>query len=269
MGIQSNYLEAAVADAILSRSAAIPSPATLYFALFTAMPDENGLNGQEVVAGSSTGYQRKPVANTNDEFPPVATWARSNVVDKGVKYNVSRQNNSIAFPPALSDWGDVVGFGIYDALTGGNLLISSTLDTTRTVARNDTMRFVDRELRFTEFGQVPDNILSFFMQRVVLDTLFGRSADYVTASATDVYFSLFTQMPEADEQGYAVEVQCDITSGTKKVTMSISTAKGIKEGMVVRSVAGSTASVPDKTYVVSVGTDNVVELSSPVSLSTI
>ena len=272
MAIQSNYLEAAVADAILSRSTTIPSPGTLYFALFLAMPDDNGLNGAEVPSANGTGYSRKAVANTADEFP--ATPTRNNGLGiKGVKQNVSKDSGSITFPPALTDWGDVVGFGIYDAATGGNLLVSSTLDTPRTVARNDTMRFVDGELQFTEFPSSPqatDNILSFFMQRVVLDSLFGRTASYSTQTVGDLYFALFTKMPQHDECASYVAVPCTTTAGGTTLTMA-STA-GIVPGMTVSDKGetslggdGTLRAVADGTIVKSVDSSTTITLSAGAS----
>ena len=279
MGIQSNYLEASIADAILSRSTSIPAPATLYFALFTAMPDENGLNGQEVPINTTTGYQRRAVTNSEEEFPAVSDYSTSEAL-KGVKYNVSKAN-SIAFLPALSDWGDIVGFGIYDASTGGNLLISSPLDTARTVVRNDTMRFMDKELKFTEYGQTPENIMSFHMQKVVLDTLFGRKIGYQTAGNSDLYFSLFTTMPKPDEMGYAVPVTCT-PMVNKPADIGLTNTKGIKVGMVVtnfgatgpvavgtttKMVDGRAKEVPvNQTIVVSVDdTTNSVTVSEPLT----
>ena len=70
-------------------------------ALFTVMPGRDGLGGTEV---SSGGYLRRAAA-----FNAAANGQMANSAD-------------VLFPKATAPWGDIVGWGAYDAATGGNLL---------------------------------------------------------------------------------------------------------------------------------------------------
>ncbi len=270
MPVQSNFLEAVVADTLLGRSSIYSWPGTLYFALFNSMPDGNGQNGAEVPSANGTGYARVAVTNGTSQWPGLPTTGAT----KGIKSNL----NAITFPAALTAWGDVVGFGIYDAASGGNLLVSSPLDTTRTVAANDTMRFTAGSLQFTEYNPTPDNILSFFGQRFVLDSLFGRSNTYTVPS--DVYFSLFTMMPQPDEVGGATSfpggqevggnctIQGTTTSSGAAITLTgaatnstatvtCASTAGLASGM---QISGS--GIPTYTAIVSVTNSTTFVISS-------
>lgn len=94
----STYLSDALLDHTL-RNTAYTSPTTVYLALFTAMPGVDGTGGTEVAGGS---YARQAVT-----FGASAT-------------GVSSSSASLTFssmPAAV-----VVGAGLYDALTVGNML---------------------------------------------------------------------------------------------------------------------------------------------------
>lgn len=104
-----NYFENMVLDAVLGTARGSSVPATVYVGLFTSAPDDNG-TGDEVVS-SGTGYARVSVANDTDH------WPNANL---GNKVNGSK----IQFPLAVSSWGVISHFGIFDAATSGNLLVS-------------------------------------------------------------------------------------------------------------------------------------------------
>jgi hypothetical protein len=109
-------------------------PATVYFALYTAAPTVSG-GGTEVSGGS---YARAAVPNDNMHFtnPPVA----------GVTANLL----AIAFAQATALWGTVVAVGVFDALSGGNLLDFQTMTTPRTINSGDTFSIAVGQAQFTE-----------------------------------------------------------------------------------------------------------------------
>lgn len=119
----SNYLEQKLIDHILNE-VAFSVPLTTYVGLFTTMPADDGTGGVEVTGGS---YARVLV-NQNGGASP--TW------DLGVSEGTGRQHgflvdntHEVLFPQATADWGTVVGFGIFDASTAGNLLYYGLLYT--------------------------------------------------------------------------------------------------------------------------------------------
>jgi hypothetical protein len=109
-GSKSDYLENELLDHILGNSAGAwdwpSSPlATVYIALYTAAPTDAG-GGTEVTGGS---YARATVANTAANWPAAASGAKAN-------------GTQINFATSTASWGTIVAFGIFDALSGGNLL---------------------------------------------------------------------------------------------------------------------------------------------------
>lgn len=107
--------------------------ATWYLALFTSMPSVTG-GGTEVTGGS---YGRVSVTNNATNFPAAVAGVKSNGVD-------------IVFAPATAGWGTVVGFGWFDALTGGVLRHFAALGTPKLVNNADTPEFAAGQLTFTE-----------------------------------------------------------------------------------------------------------------------
>lgn len=95
---------------------AIPSLPTAYIGLFTTAPtSDSAVTGAVEVSGGS--YARQTTSG--------ATWnAASN--SSGSEPSVTPANitnaAAITFPVATADWGTVVAFGLFDAVTTGNLL---------------------------------------------------------------------------------------------------------------------------------------------------
>ena len=115
-------------DAVLNvlRGTNITAPASVYVGLFSANPANDASAGTEL---SGNGYARQQVT-----FGAPAT-------DTG---NVRKISNVgvITFGPATgADWAPAVGFGIFDALTNGNLLYWDSLTTPKTVAVGDKAEF--------------------------------------------------------------------------------------------------------------------------------
>jgi hypothetical protein len=124
---KSYYLSNIILDSAL-RSQAFTVPTAAYLALFTVMPTAGG-GGTEVSGGA---YSRQIVVFS----PPV----------NGVSSNTADVTYSIATVP----WGTVVGFGVYDNSSGGNLLYFNTLSSPRNVQINDQLRFPVGQLQASE-----------------------------------------------------------------------------------------------------------------------
>lgn len=124
---KSYYLCNKMLDAALRNVAYVP-PATTYVALFTTSPTPSTA-GVEVVGG---GYTRQS-----------ATY--------GAPVNGTTDNTTdVTFPIAMSDWGTITSFGVFDAPVGGNLLYFASLSSSRYIATNDQVRFPVGQLIATE-----------------------------------------------------------------------------------------------------------------------
>jgi hypothetical protein len=110
----SDYYENKIIDHML-RGQAFTPPSTIYLALYTEAPSDAG-GGTEVSGG---GYARQSFTLT-----AASGGATSNSAD-------------ITFPQATSDWGTMVAVGIFDAQTGGNLLMWANLTQPKTVNAGD------------------------------------------------------------------------------------------------------------------------------------
>ena len=122
----SNYLENALINATL-RNTAYTSPTNVYTALFLTDPTEAG-TGTEV---TGSGYSRK-----------IATF---NAPSNGVTQNSA----NIEFNQANATWGSVGWVGLYDALTGGNLLYHKSLVATKIIETGDVFRIQTGDLTVT------------------------------------------------------------------------------------------------------------------------
>lgn len=126
----SNYLENKLIDWFFRGQSYTP-PATIYVALFTVAPTAAG-GGTEVVGGS---YGRVAIASS------LANWAGTQgagttAASSGTTGQTSN-NNAITFPSPTAAWGQAVAIGLYDASSGGNLLIFGNLATPKTINNGD------------------------------------------------------------------------------------------------------------------------------------
>jgi len=106
----SDYLENELLDHVFGNSA-YSAPASLYVALSTADPTDDGSGLNEPVGN---GYARVGVTNNLTEWPAATGGSKSNA-------------NDVTFPLATGAWGTITHFAILDAATGGNLLGSGAL----------------------------------------------------------------------------------------------------------------------------------------------
>jgi hypothetical protein len=126
MAEMSNYLENALINATL-RNTSYTSPTTVYVGLFTSDPTDAG-SGTEVAGGS---YARKS-----------ATFAAPS-------NGVSTTSADITFDQASASWGTITHIAIYDALTTGNLLYHTPLNTSKTIDSGDIFKIASGSLTVT------------------------------------------------------------------------------------------------------------------------
>jgi hypothetical protein len=122
----SNYLENALINATV-RATSYTSPSTVYAALFTSDPTDAG-TGTEVSGGS---------------------YARQSITFGSPSNGVSSNTADLTFPTCTLTWGTVTHFGIYDALTSGNLLYHAPLTTSKTISTGDNFKIATGNLTLT------------------------------------------------------------------------------------------------------------------------
>jgi hypothetical protein len=121
MGALTNYTEDEIIKHLF-RTGSFTKPSGLHVALFTAAPGEAG-GGTEVSGGS---YARVASA------PGDANW-NATAGGNGTTTNAV----AVTFPAPTANWGSVTHWGIFDAATGGNLLIYAALSTAKTINSGD------------------------------------------------------------------------------------------------------------------------------------
>jgi len=122
----SDFLENALINAVL-RNTTYTSPATVYVSLYTTDPTDAD-SGTEVSGGS---------------------YARTAVTMGAPSNGVSTNSADVTFPTATGSWGTVTHIGIHDALTTGNLLFHTALDTAKTIDTGDIFKITTGNLSVT------------------------------------------------------------------------------------------------------------------------
>lgn len=108
-------------------------PTTVYVGLFTAQPS-GGTGGTEA---NYTGYARVALTVNTTNFTAVST---AGMVENAVAIN---------FPANTGTAQTVVGYGLFDAATAGNLLTDNLLTTSQTVNNGATPSFAIDALSLT------------------------------------------------------------------------------------------------------------------------
>jgi len=121
-----DFMENKIIDHMLRNQAYTP-PSTVYLALFTSATDDSG-GGTEVSGGS---------------------YARQAVTLTAASGGASENSADITFPQATADWGTITHVALMDALTGGNMLMHSPLDASKTVNSGDTFKINAGDLDVT------------------------------------------------------------------------------------------------------------------------
>lgn len=118
----SNYLEQKLLNHVF-RNVAYTPPTTVYVALFNTLPAGDGTGGTEVSGGA---YARQAIT-----LGAPTGGSPSSITSSAL----------VQYPTATANWGTINGAGIYDSLTGGNLLEMGPLTTPKTVGTGDAFAF--------------------------------------------------------------------------------------------------------------------------------
>jgi hypothetical protein len=124
----SDYAENKVLDHIVGKTS-FTMPST-WVALYTVAPTDAG-GGTQVTGGS---YAR--VATAGADWSAASGGAITNA-------------NALTFPTATADWGTIVAAALFDASSGGNMLIWNLLTANKTVTTDDALSFPAGSIDFT------------------------------------------------------------------------------------------------------------------------
>lgn len=111
------------------------APANTYVALFTTQPTNAGTGGTEVSGGS---YARVAI--------PSSGWSALS----GATPTSTSNSAAVNFAASTANWGTVVAFGLYDAVTAGNLLYVAALTTSQTINSGSTASFAAGQLSISD-----------------------------------------------------------------------------------------------------------------------
>lgn len=130
MAAMTDGMENALIDFLFRGQAFVP-PTTWYFGLLTVLPTDSAA-GTEVTGGS---YARVALVSS------LANWAgtqaaASTAASSGASGTTSN-NVAVTLPAPTAGWGSVVGVGLYDAVSAGNLRFYSALTVPKTVNNGD------------------------------------------------------------------------------------------------------------------------------------
>ena len=134
-GGKSDYLEAKILDHVLGGPDFV-RPATVYLALSTTTPtDAGGIT--EPVGGA---YTRQAVTNNVTNFGAAT----------GTNPTEKKNATVITYPVATAAWGTIVGWALFDAETGGNMLYHGDITPSKVVGLDDQPKFAVNGLKITE-----------------------------------------------------------------------------------------------------------------------
>lgn len=97
-------------------------PAILYVGLFTTLPTKNDGTGAVEVTGG--GYTRQPITS--------AQWSAISTNADNLHEQVSN-SVPLLWNQASANWGTILGAGLYDAATNGNLWLSGLQTPSETI----------------------------------------------------------------------------------------------------------------------------------------
>jgi hypothetical protein len=131
MSALSDFAENKLIDHVF-RSSSYTKPTGLWLALFTVAPSDAG--GGTEVSTSGTGYGRV------QHGPSDTAWKSTNGTTSGDSTGTGGQTTNataITFGSPTASWGTIQAFGLFDAETGGNLLVHGSLSTPKVVNNGD------------------------------------------------------------------------------------------------------------------------------------
>lgn len=128
MSAFSDYLEEGILNHTL-RGQSMSTPSTIYIALFTSNPTDAN-SGAEVVDSS---YLRQDAAKGGSI---ASGWTAPTTSSDG---KMSSNAKLIQFPPIADGSVTISHYGIFDSLTGGNLLYHAPFTVAKTLDINDVL----------------------------------------------------------------------------------------------------------------------------------
>jgi len=123
----------ATLDTLLGNQAFTLPGSTLYLALYTVAPTEDG-GGTECTGGS---YARLAVTNDLTTFPAAVGGSKSNGI-------------ALTMATPTAPWGTAVAWGLHDHLTNDSLVLWGLLDSSVVIDTSDTVSFAAGDLSFDE-----------------------------------------------------------------------------------------------------------------------
>lgn len=170
----SNFAETKYLDHVLGNTP-WTMPTTVYLGLATANPDDASLT--EI---SGNGYARQAIT-----FGAAASRAAAN-------------SSTNAFTASGGGWGTITHYGIFDALTGGNLIHYGALATSKTISGSgDSLSIAAGQIVVS----CNAGVLADYLANAFLDHSLGTSA-YTPAGT--LYHALYTADPGDDDTGTEV-----------------------------------------------------------------
>lgn len=190
-------------------------PTTVYLALFSASPGENGSLTSEISGGS---YAR------------VSLTAKMGAADATT--GIATNSSTVAFAAPTAAWGSVQFLGICDASSAGNVLYYAPIVNARVVNNGDAaMSFDIGSIAVEIVGSLAAMITSYLMKKLV-DHSLGKAS---FTMPTNVYHCLFGSDPtiagslgsEVGVGGYARQALTAIMSAFDATTGVSSNASAV------------------------------------------
>lgn len=123
----SNYLETELINHVL-RNATYTSPTTVYVALHSADPTDDGSGAELAVANN---------------------YARIAMAFDAPSNGVTQNTALVTFTATGGDWLSATHFAVWDASVAGNMLFYGALDTARLATDGDSLKFTAGTLTVT------------------------------------------------------------------------------------------------------------------------
>lgn len=141
MSAMSDYLENIITDHLF-RTRTFAKPTTIGIALYTVAPGDTG-GGTEVTGNN---YSRATFTPGDTQWNGTHGNTTGNSSGTG---GLSSNAVVLSFPTPSASWGNVVGWGLFDAGAAGNLLIYNTLSVAKTINQGDTVQFAAGTIQVT------------------------------------------------------------------------------------------------------------------------
>ena len=93
-------------------------------------------------------YVGNPAAGGTEVSTSGSAYARLSSVFTVVS-NVATNTSDLQWPTATSAWGAITHTAIFDAATGGNMLVTAPLEATKTIGSGDILRIAASNLTIT------------------------------------------------------------------------------------------------------------------------